>query len=56
MATGYAKKKEIYYNEIFSHGVKHSSFHILLVLVAQFNLELAQLDVKTVFLHENLEE
>ena len=36
--------------------VKHSSIQILLALVAQFNLELAQLHVKTTFLHGYLEE
>ncbi|KAB2615495.1 hypothetical protein D8674_022083 [Pyrus ussuriensis x Pyrus communis] len=34
----------------------HSSIRILLALVAQFNLELVQLDVKTAFLHEKLKE
>ena len=36
--------------------VKHSSIRILLALVAQFHLELVQLDVKTAFLHGDLEE
>ncbi|KAH9688531.1 Integrase catalytic domain-containing protein [Citrus sinensis] len=36
--------------------VKHSSIRILLAIVAQFDLELVQLDVKTVFLHGDLEE
>ncbi|KAI5322947.1 hypothetical protein L3X38_032019 [Prunus dulcis] len=34
--------------------VKHSSIRILLALVAQFDLELVQLDVKIAFLHGNL--
>jgi hypothetical protein len=56
VAKGYAQKEGIDYNEVFSPVVKHSSIHILLALVAQFDLELAQLDVKTVFLHGDLEE
>ena len=36
--------------------VKHSSIRIVLALVAQFNLELTQLDLKIAFLHGNLEE
>lgn len=54
VAEGYAQKEGIDYNEVFSHVVKHSSIRILLALVAQFDLELAQLDVKTAFLHGTL--
>ena len=35
--------------------MKHSSIRVLLALVAQFDLELQQLDVKTAFLHGDLE-
>jgi len=41
---------------VFSPVVKYSSIHILLALVAQYNLELDQLDVKTAFLHGDLDE
>jgi len=36
--------------------VKHSSIQILLALVAQYELEFNQFDVKTAFLHGDLEE
>ena len=36
--------------------MKHSSIRVLLALVAQLNLKLVQLDVKTAFLHGDLEE
>jgi len=36
--------------------VKHSSIRILLALIAQYNYELNQLNVKTAFLHGDLEE
>ncbi|KAH9705989.1 hypothetical protein KPL70_012076 [Citrus sinensis] len=50
------KKEDIDYNEVFSSVVKHTSIRILLALVAEYELELAQLDVKTVFLYGDLEE
>ena len=56
MAKGYAQKEEIDYNEVFSPAVKHSSITVLLALVAHLNLKLVQLDVKTAFLHGDLEE
>ena len=51
-----AQKKGINYNELFFPVVNHTSIHILLVLVVEYELKLAQLDVKTVFLHGDLEE
>ncbi|KAH9669161.1 Integrase catalytic domain-containing protein [Citrus sinensis] len=56
VAKGFAQKEGIDYNEVFSPIVKHTSIHILLALVAKYELELAQLDVKTMFLHGDLEE
>ena len=55
LAKGYAQNEGIDYNEVFSPVVKHSSIRILLALVAQFNMELVQMDVKTTFLHGDLE-
>jgi hypothetical protein len=56
VAKGYAQKEKIDYNEVFSPVVKHSSIRILLAMVAQLSLELAQLDVKTAFLYGDLKE
>jgi len=36
--------------------VKYSSIRIFLALVAQYELNLDQIDVKTAFLHDDLEE
>ena len=36
--------------------MKHYSIHILLVLAAQYDYELDQLDVKTTSLNDDLEE
>ena len=56
VAKGYAQKEGVDYNEVFSPFVKHSSIHILLALVVQFDLELVQLAVKTAFLYGDLNE
>ena len=56
VAKDYAQKEGIDYNEVFSPVVKHSSIRILLALVTQFDMELLQMDVKTTFLHGDLEE
>ncbi|KAG8492061.1 hypothetical protein CXB51_015688 [Gossypium anomalum] len=44
------------FTDVFSPVVKHSSIRALLGIVAMHDLELEQLDVKTVFLHGELEE
>jgi len=56
VAKGYPQREGSDYNEIFLPVVNHSSICILLVLVVQYEFKLDQLDVKTVFLHDDLEE
>lgn len=40
---------------MFSHMVRHTSIYVLLALVATQVLELEQLDMKSTFLHVELE-
>ena len=56
VVKGYAQKKGIDYNEIFSLVVKHTSIRMLLAMVAQFDLELEQTDVKIMFLYGELKK
>ena len=56
VAKGYAQREGIDYNEVFLPVVKHSSIWILLALVAQYELDLNQLDVKTTFLYGDFGE
>nr|GEW34573.1 retrotransposon protein, putative, Ty1-copia subclass [Tanacetum cinerariifolium] len=44
------------YNEVFSPVVRHTSIRVILSLTAYEDYELEQLDVKTAFLHGNLEK
>jgi len=55
-AKRYAQKEGIDYNEIFSPVVKHTSIRMLLVIIAQFDLKLEQMDIKAAFLHNELKE
>jgi hypothetical protein len=56
VAKGYSQIPGIDYNDVFSPVVKHSSIRTLLSIVAINDYELEQLDVKTAFLHGDLEE
>ena len=56
VAKGFQQKKAIDYSEIFSPVVKMSTIRLVLGMVAVKNLHLEQLDVKTTFLHGDLEE
>ncbi|TQD95783.1 hypothetical protein C1H46_018622 [Malus baccata] len=56
VVKGFGQKKEVDFDEIFSPVVKMTSIRVILCMVASMDLELEQLDVKTAFLHGNLEE
>lgn len=56
VAKGFTQVEGVDFNEIYSPVVKHYSIRILLAIVAFHDLELEQLDVKTAFLHGDLEE
>ena len=56
VAKGYSQRESIDYNEVFSPVVKHVAIRSMLSIVVNKDFELEQLDVKTVFLHGNLEE
>ncbi|KAG8485343.1 hypothetical protein CXB51_021504 [Gossypium anomalum] len=56
VAKGYSQVPGVDFTDVFSPVVKHSSIRVLLGIVAMHDLELEQLDVKTAFLHGELEE
>ncbi|KAL0454874.1 UNVERIFIED_CONTAM: Retrovirus-related Pol polyprotein from transposon TNT 1-94 [Sesamum latifolium] len=55
VAKGFTQKEGIDFTEIFSLVVKYTTVRIFLALTAHFNMELKQMDVKTAFLHGDLD-
>jgi hypothetical protein len=56
VAKGFTQREEIDYNETFSPVSSKGSFRIIIALVAYYDLELHQMDVKTAFLNVDLYE
>jgi hypothetical protein len=56
VAKGYSQVEGIDFGEIFSPVAMLTSIRFLLSIVATFDLEVEQMDVKTKFLHGDLEE
>ena len=56
VAKGFTQREGIDYNETFSLVLCKDSFRIIMTLVAHYDLELHQMDVKTTFLNRDLEE
>ncbi|KAG7564376.1 Ribonuclease H-like superfamily [Arabidopsis suecica] len=56
VAKGFNQKEGIDYSETFSPVSRKDSFRIIMALVAHYDLELHQMDVKTAFLNGDLKE
>eukprot|EP00253_Pinus_taeda_P002960 PITA_02960 len=56
VAKGYSQVPTIDFGDIFSPVAKVTSIRLLLSIVAAFDFEVQQMDVKTTFLHGDLEE
>ena len=56
VVKGFGQKEGVDFDEIFSPVVKMTSIRVILGMTASMDLEVEQLDVKTTFLHGDLEE
>ncbi|CAM8877499.1 unnamed protein product [Rhodiola kirilowii] len=56
VVKGFSQRKGIDFDEIFSPMVKMSSIRVVLGLAASLDLEIDQMDVKTYFLHGDLDK
>jgi hypothetical protein len=56
MAKGFTQREGIDYTETFSPVSSQDSFRIIMALGTHYDLELHQMDVKTAFLNDNLQE
>ncbi|KAM1015922.1 hypothetical protein ACFX2A_046661 [Malus domestica] len=56
VAKGFTQREGIDYNDTFSPVSSKDSMRVVMALVAHFDLELHQMDVKTAFLNGDLEE
>ena len=56
VVKGFSQKKGIDFDEIFSLIVKMSFIRVVLGLAASLDLEIEHMDVKTAFLHDDLDK
>jgi hypothetical protein len=56
VVKGFRQRKGIDFDEILSLVVKMSSIRVVLGLAASLDLEIEQMDVKTAFLHGDLDD
>jgi hypothetical protein len=56
VAKGYSQVEGVDFGEIFSPVSRLTSIRFMLSIVAGFDFEIEQMDVKTTFLHGDLEE
>ena len=56
VVRGFSQRKGVDYEEIFSPVVRMSSIRAVLGLAASLDLEIEQMDVKTAFLHGDLDK
>jgi hypothetical protein len=56
VSKGFSQVEGIDYNETFSHVAKMNSIHLVLALATSHKWEVHQMDVKSSFLHGDLQE
>jgi hypothetical protein len=56
VAKGFTQKEGVDYKETFSPVSTKDSLRVIMALVAHYNLELHQMDVKTAFLNGDIDE
>ena len=55
-ARGFSQKEGLDYNEIFAPVVKYKTLRLACGIAARYDMHMHKMDVKTAFLHGNLEE